>query len=47
VVKGLDARLDTSAVAALTQWRFEPATRDGRPVELEVLVQIPFSASSF
>lgn len=47
VVKGLDARLDTSAVAALTQWRFEPATRDGRPVELEVLVQIPFAASSF
>lgn len=43
VVRGLDPRLDLSAISAFTQWRFVPAMRDGRPVELEVLVQIPFA----
>jgi len=42
VVDSLDPRLDTSAVAALTQWRFRPALKNGAPVDLEVLVQIPF-----
>ncbi len=44
VVRSLDQRLDLSAISALTQWKFQPAMRDGRPVELEVLVQIPFAA---
>ena len=46
VVNGLDPRLDTSAVAALTQWRFLPALKNGSPVDLEVLVQIPFKLHS-
>lgn len=46
VVKSLDPRLDSSAVAALTQWRFHPAEKDGVPIDLEVLVQIPFRISS-
>jgi TonB family protein len=42
VVGSLDPRLDSSAVAALTQWRFHPARKNGAPIDLEVLVQIPF-----
>jgi len=47
VVGSLDPRLDSSAVAALTQWQFSPARRGGQPVDLEVLVQIPFRLASF
>ncbi|MBI2819888.1 MAG: TonB family protein [Acidobacteria bacterium] len=46
VVGSLDPRLDSSAVAALTQWRFYPAQKNGNPIDLEVLVQIPFRISS-
>ena len=42
VVQGLDPRLDLSAVQALTLWQFEPARKKGVPIDLEVLVQIPF-----
>ena len=47
VVRGLDPRLDASAMAALTNWQFLPATRDGTAVDLEVLVQIPFRLPVF
>jgi TonB family protein len=46
VVGSLDPRLDSSAVSALTQWKFLPGRKNGSPVELEVLVQIPFRISS-
>ena len=46
VVGSLDPRLDSSAVAALTQWRFQPARKNGVPIDLEVLIQIPFRISS-
>jgi TonB family protein len=42
VVRGLDSRLDLSAISAFTQWKFQPALRNGHPVELEVIVRIPF-----
>jgi TonB family protein len=42
VVKGLDPQLDKNAVAALSQWKFRPATRDGVPVDLEAVAYIPF-----
>jgi hypothetical protein len=29
-------------MAALSQWKFSPATRQGSPVELEAIVHIPF-----
>jgi len=45
VVRGLDPRLDEGAVNAFRRWEFQPATRNGSPVDLEALVQIPFSAS--
>jgi TonB family protein len=46
VVGSLDPRLDSSAVAALTQWRFRPASKNGTPVDLEVLIQSPFRTGS-
>ena len=42
IVKGLDARLDHSAQEALAKWEFTPASRHGEPVEVDVLVEIPF-----
>jgi TonB family protein len=38
----LDVRLDRSAADALAQWVFEPALRNGRPVEVDAVFEIPF-----
>jgi TonB family protein len=42
VLRGLDPRLDNNAVAALRKWEFEPARRDGVPVDVDVVIEIPF-----
>lgn len=42
VVRHLDAQLDRDAVEALAQWKFHPATRDGKAVDVEAVVHIPF-----
>jgi TonB family protein len=42
LVRGLDDRLNQSAEDALSKWEFDPATRHGVPVEVDVLVEIPF-----
>jgi TonB family protein len=42
LVQGIDERLDTSALAAFAKWEFQPATKNGVPVDLEAVVQIPF-----
>lgn len=42
VLKSVDARLDKSAKEALLKWEFEPAKRDGSPVEVDVVAEIPF-----
>jgi TonB family protein len=42
VVRHLDPLLDGCAVQALAQWKFRPATRDGKPVDVETIVHIPF-----
>ncbi len=42
LVRGLDDRLNQTAAEALAKWEFEPATRHGEPVEVDVLVEIPF-----
>lgn len=44
LVLGLDEELDKNAMNALSQWKFRPATRQGEPVDLEVIVHIPFHA---
>jgi len=42
VVRGVDARLDVSAVEAFRRWRFQPGTKNGHAINLEVLIEIPF-----
>ncbi len=42
LVRGLDDRLNQTAAEALAKWEFTPATRHGEPVEVDVLVEIPF-----
>jgi len=42
VVSGLDHRLDASAIEALEKWVFEPATRNGAPVIVDAVFEIPF-----
>ena len=44
VVRGLDDTLDENARVALSHWQFRPATRQGKAVDLEALIQIPFAA---
>jgi TonB family protein len=42
VVRSVDKRLDQSAQDALAKWEFEPATRNGRPVDVDAIFEIPF-----
>lgn len=42
VLRSVDSRLDRYACDALARWQFEPATRSGAPVDLAVVVMIPF-----
>ena len=42
VLRSVDERLDRYACDALSRWQFEPATRSGTPVDLAVVVMIPF-----
>ncbi|HVB99698.1 MAG TPA: TonB family protein [Candidatus Dormibacteraeota bacterium] len=46
VVKGLDPVLDRNAEAAFAKWKFRPALADNNPIDLEVLVHIPFHYQS-
>ncbi len=42
LVRQLDDRLDRSAQEALAKWEFVPAVRDGTPVDVDALFEIPF-----
>jgi len=42
VMRSLDPQLDKNAEAALAQWKFLPARREGEPVDVEAVVHIPF-----
>lgn len=43
IVRGLGAGLDQRAVAAVRQWRFDPARRRGAPVDVIVEVAVEFT----
>ena len=45
ITTSLDAQygLDKQAVAALSQWRFEPGLKDGKPVPVRVTVEMRFT----
>jgi len=42
VLRGVDQRLDRFASEAVAQWKFDPATKHGVPVDVEATFQIPF-----
>ncbi len=47
VLNSLDDRLDHSAVRALSRWHFRPGMKNGEPVALEAVVQIPFRLKKY
>jgi TonB family protein len=42
ILRGVDNRLDSRASQALAQWQFQPATKNGTPIDVEATFQIPF-----
>jgi TonB family protein len=42
VVRSLETDVDQSAVDAVKQWRFDPATKEGKPVAVKISVEIRF-----
>jgi periplasmic protein TonB len=42
VVRGLGSGLDARAIAAVQQWRFQPALKDGKPVNVQISVEVGF-----
>ncbi len=42
VVHGLGFGLDAKAIEAVKQWRFEPALKDGKPVNVQISVEVGF-----
>jgi len=42
VLQGLGHGLDEKAVEAISKWKFEPATKDGKPVSTEIAVEVDF-----
>lgn len=43
VIQGLDERLDLNAIKAILGWKFRPATKNGAPIDLEAVIQVPFA----
>jgi TonB family protein len=42
VLRHLDQRLDATATEALGKWIFEPAVRNGVPLDVDAVFEIPF-----
>jgi periplasmic protein TonB len=42
VVRGLGYGLDAKALEAVRQWRFQPSTKDGKPVDVQISVEVAF-----
>jgi TonB family protein len=43
VKKSLEPTLDQAAIRAMRQWRFTPGTKDGKPVPVQVEVEMTFT----
>ena len=43
--ESLDPGLDANAIAAVRQWRFNPATKDGKPVRVYATIVVLFHLS--
>lgn len=42
VLSGLNSKEDDTAVDAVKQWRFQPGTKDGEAVKVQVTVEVSF-----
>jgi TonB family protein len=42
VIRSLDPALDKNSADALARWVFKPASREGKPVDCEAVIHIPF-----
>ena len=42
ILNGVDDRIDRLAISAVAQWKFEPATKNGSPINVEATFKIPF-----
>jgi len=42
IVRGLGLGLDAKALEAVRQWRFQPALKDGKPVDVQISVEVEF-----
>lgn len=42
VTKSLEPSLDQQAIAAVQTWKFEPATKDGKPVAVHIHAEVTF-----
>jgi periplasmic protein TonB len=42
IVRGLGHGLDAKAIEAVKQWRFQPAEKDGHPVNVQISVEVAF-----
>lgn len=42
VVRGLGFGLDAKALEAVKNWRFQPALKDGKPVDVQISVEVEF-----
>jgi TonB family protein len=42
VTESLEPGLDKNAIAAVQQWKFEPGTKDGKPVRVYATIEVNF-----
>lgn len=42
VARGLGFGLDAKAIEAVKQWRFQPSLKDGKPVDVQISVEVEF-----
>lgn len=42
ILRGLNGSQDRTAMDAVAQWRFEPGTKNGQPVNVRVTVEVEF-----
>lgn len=43
VTKSLEKDLDKRAISAVSGWRFEPGTKDGKPVAVLIRAEVEFN----
>ena len=42
VEHSLERSMDQSAISAVSKWRFEPGTKDGKPIAVKLNVEVDF-----